>query len=208
MEIKDEHVEFAIVQRFSEMLREPHPPYEVSFIYALFVAILCWSTQRLRTEDKDRSPEARAAAKVWTDFEREPIGQAPWSIDIVDDTLSSGETGHSFASAKFRDHKADRLIKNLRDAAAHGDARKVEPYHVGTRGKPDRKLVGFMFKCEERDLQKNRRIVTWSGEITLHADDMARVASEVAKRFCSAMEETSSDSYLKEDAAKGVKEAA
>jgi hypothetical protein len=37
---------------------------------------------------------------------------------------------------------------------------------------------------------------------------MARIAGEVAKRFCSAMEETSRHSYLKEDATKGVKEAA
>jgi hypothetical protein len=211
MEINDEHVEFAIVQRFCEMLQEPHPRYEVSFIYALFVAILCWSTQRLRTDTKkDYSPEARAAAKVWADFEREPIFRAPWSIAIVDDTLSSGEklSGHSFASSDFHDHTADRLVKNLRDAAAHGDARKVEPYHTGTRGKPDRALVGFTFKCEEGYRQNRQWIVTWTGEITLRADDMARVAGEVAKRFCSAMEETSRYSYLKEDATKGVKEAA
>jgi hypothetical protein len=37
---------------------------------------------------------------------------------------------------------------------------------------------------------------------------MARIAGEVAKRFCSAMEESSRYSYLKEDAKKGAKEAA
>jgi hypothetical protein len=37
---------------------------------------------------------------------------------------------------------------------------------------------------------------------------MARIADEVAQRFCSAMEQTSRYSYLKEDATKGVKEAA
>jgi hypothetical protein len=173
MEIKDEHVEFAIVQRFSEMLRETHPRYEVSSIYALFVAILCWSTQRLRTDvQKENSPEARAVANVWADFAKEPISRAPWSITIVDGALSSGEIGHSFASADFHSHTADRLIKNLRDAAAHGDARKVEPYHIATRGKLDRTLVGFTFKCEEGYRQNRRWTVTWTGEITLRADDM------------------------------------
>jgi hypothetical protein len=209
MEINDEHVEFAIVQRLSEMLREPHPRYEVSSIYALSIAILCWSTQRLRTDTKkDNSPEARAAANVWADFAKEPISRDPWRIAIVDNTLFGDETGHSFASADFHGHTADRLIRNLRDAAAHGDARKVEPYHIGTRGKPDRTLVGFRFKCEEGFRQNRQWIVTWTGEITLRADDMARIAGEVAKRFCSAMEETSRYSCLNEDATKGVKEAA
>jgi hypothetical protein len=153
MEIKDEHVEFAIVQRFSEMLRERHPRYEVSSIYALFVAILCWSTQRLRTDTKrDLSPEARAAANVWADFAKESISRAPWSIAIVNDMPSSGEklSGHSFASADFHGHTADRLIKNLRDAAAHGDARKVEPYHTTIRGKPDRDLDGPNYSSRGR----------------------------------------------------------
>jgi hypothetical protein len=69
-------------------------------------------------------------------------------------------------------------------------------------------LVGFTFKCEEGYRQNRQWIVNWRGEITLRADDMARIACEVAKRFCSAMEETSRYSYLKEDATKGVKEAA
>jgi hypothetical protein len=162
------------------MLQEQHPRYEVSSVYALFTAILCWSTQRLRTDTKkENSPEARAAANVWADFAREPISLAPWSIDSTD----------------FRGRTADRLIKNLRDAVAHGDARKVEPYHTGTCSKLDRTLVGFTFKCED-------------GEITLLAVDMAKIAGEVARRFCSAMEEKSRDSCLKEDAEKGVKEAA
>lgn len=176
MEIRDEHIEFAIVQRFREMLQEPHPRYEVSSVYALFTAILCWSTQRLRTDTKkENSPEARAAASVWADFAREPISLAPWCID----------------SADFRGRTADRLIKNLRNAVAHGDARKDEPYHTGTRGKPDHTLVGFAFKCEE-------------GKIILLAGDMAKIAGEVARRFCSAMEEMSRDSCLKEYAEKGV----
>jgi hypothetical protein len=105
-------------------------------------------------------------------------------------------------------HTADRLIKNLRDAAAHGDARKVEPYHVGNSGKADRTLVGFTFKCEEGNRQNHQWVATWTGKITLRADDMARIADEIAKRFCWAMDETSRCSSLKEEATKGVKEAA
>lgn len=208
MEIREEHVEFAIVQRFREMLQEQHPRYEVSSAYALFTAILCWCTQRLRTDPKkENSPEARAAARVWADFAREPIALAPWGIAIADAVVSSSEnlSGRSFASSDFHRHTADRLIKNLRDAVAHGDARKVEPYHTGSRTKPHRTLVGFRFKCEERDRQGN---VTWTGEIVFLAVDLVRIAEEVARRFCTAMEEVSQYSYLREDAQAGVKEAA
>jgi hypothetical protein len=207
MEIRDEHVEFAIVERFREMLQEPHAGYEVSSIYALFAAILCWSTQRLRTNPgKDKSTEGLAAAKVWAELEREPISIAPWSIVISDGTApaAAGSPGRSFASSAFRSHTADRLIKNLRDAVAHGDARKVEPSHACADDGPERTLVGFTFKCEERD----RQGVTWTGEVTLHGEDMARIAGEVARRFCAAMEKASTDRYLKVDATKGVKEAA
>jgi hypothetical protein len=184
------------------MLQQRHPRYEVSSSYALFVAILCWSTQRLRTDTKkDNSPEACAAANVWAEFEGEPISCAPWSINIVDDTLSGGETGGSFASADFRDHTASRLIKNLRDAVAHGDARKVEPYHIAT--KTHRTLIGFTFKCEEGHRNKKREWITdWTGTITLHAGDMARIAGEVAQRFCWAMEKMSANSCRKKEATK------
>jgi hypothetical protein len=188
------------------MLQEPHPRYDVSFAYALFTAILCWSTQRLRTDPKkDNSPEARAAANVWEQFKREPIALPPWNITIADRVVSSIENppGHALASSAFHGRTADQLIRNLRDAVAHGDARKVEPYHTGSRSKPDRMLVGFRFKCEDRDQNS-----PWSGEITLLAADLVRIADEVARRFCAAMEKATKYSHLKEDAEKGVKEAA
>jgi hypothetical protein len=211
MEVRDEHVEFAIVQRFRDMLQEPHPRYEVSFAYALFTVILCWSTQRLRTDlKKDNSPEARAAARVWTEFEKEPISLAPWSIAVAEKPVlgNVSRSGRSLASSDFHGHTADRLLKNLRDAVAHGDARKVEPFHTGTRSKPDCTLVGFKFSCEEGYRQNRQWTVTWTGEITLLAVDLVRIADEVSRRFCEAMEEASKYNYLRADAQAGVKEAA
>lgn len=205
MEIRDEHVEFEIVRRFRAMLDEQHPKYEASSTYALFAAILCWCTQRLRTDiNKDRSIEARAAAAVWNRLRTEPITVEPWSIPVADDAVHYAKSisGRAFASSAFAEHTAERLIKNLRDAVAHGDARKVEPYHRPVRGRATTALVGFTFKCEER----NRTETTWSGDITLLAKDMRRIASELSDRFCAAMEQVSNAGRLKEDASAGITE--
>jgi len=50
------------------------------------------------------------------------------------------------------------------------------------------------------------KVITWSGEISLLAEDMHRIAGAVADRFCVAMERASKDTHLREDAAKGVAE--
>lgn len=205
MEIRNEHVEFAIVQRFREMLNEQHPKYEVTAVYALFTAILCWSTQRLRSDvTKENSKEAHAAAGVWNGLSAESISDDPWRILISEGPFPSNPVlfERSVASAKFGGHTVERLIKNLRDAVAHGDARKVEPHHRVSPGKTETKLVGFKFACEERSQER------WNGEIILLAADMVRIADELASRFCKAMEEVTNDSHLKDDATTSVKESA
>jgi hypothetical protein len=112
----------------------------------------------------------------------------PWNIRATSVGRITGEAGQRIMVPPphgFETHNAARLLKNLRDATAHGDARSVKPYNVGGR------LVGFRFTCEER----NRNEVSWSGEITLLKSDMHRIGEALAKLYCDA---------IRSDAARGV----
>lgn len=50
VEIRTEHVEWAVVDRLGQMLDEVPPPSEfnVTHSFALFSSILCWTLQHLR----------------------------------------------------------------------------------------------------------------------------------------------------------------
>ena len=201
MEISEDHVEYAVVHRLMTMLAEPRASYEVTETFAHFTAILCWTTQRMRSGSTDVSAAADAARTVWSALKKETISMAPWSITIA--TPKTTAIVHSYADVGFEGHTADRLVKNLRDAVAHGDARKIHPLHSPGKS-PHRKLTGFQFDCEERNGSK----VKWNGRIRLTAPDMRRIGIEIAHRFCKELQKSSGYSYLGEDSAEGVSEAA
>ena len=133
-------------------------------------------------------------------IEKRDICIAPWSITIA--TPKTTAIVHSYADVGFEGHTADRLVKNLRYAVAHG-ARKIHPLHSPGKS-PHRKLTGFQFDCEERNGSK----VKWNGRIRLTAPDMRRIGIEIAHRFCKELQKSSGYSYLGEDLAEGVSEAA
>lgn len=202
MEITEDHAEYAVVERFRDMLNGSREPYRVTSAYAFFTAILCWSAQRMRS-----TPEANATAcdiaanRLWQGLGGEVITDAPWGIRIAtSQATGNGDPPASFvavASAEFKDHTVDRFIKNLRDAVAHGDARNVRPINHGG------KLRGFEFCCSERRKSK----IVWSGKVVLLGNDMVRVADEIAARFCREMEASTKQSYLKVDS-RNIEEAA
>lgn len=195
MEITEEHVEYAVVDRLREMLNDAREPYKVTAAYAFFTAILCWSAQRMRTQLNGNDSAADIAAKqLWDGLEADAIINRPWNMRIEASKVSDIQYGRlrqsAVASVDFRDHTVARFIENLRNAVAHGDARNVRPFnHKG-------KLVGFEFHCVEK--KKNK--ITWSGKVVLLGSDMVRVADEIASRFCREMEAASKKSHLKADA--------
>jgi len=99
---------------------------------------------------------------------------------------------------------AERFLINLRDAAAHGDARNVKPFHVGKPNKIEQLLAGFTFHCQEKEKGK----IVWWGEITLLEDDMRRIGRHLAMTFCDALRREVDRSDFVEEAVTCVREAA
>jgi hypothetical protein len=164
-EIRKEHIEWAVVDRLSQMLKAPpHSKFNVTHTFALFSSILCWTLQHIRIKKEDiKSDGDKAAAAFCEELKNEPAAGETWLIPL--ESVAAGATVP--APQGFEGHTAFRFLKNLRDAMAHGDARKVEPFH--TKSKTDRALLGFLFKCEELDCKD------WTGQNRLagtgHATD-------------------------------------
>src|SRR5215475_12986726 len=159
-QITDAHVEWAVVGRLKRMLEEPPAvSFNVTHSYAVFTSILCWVMQRIRIRVSEiDSTLDEAAASLFQRLRREPITDQPWRIySGPDDRLAriGSISARVPAPINFAEHTAERFLTNLRDATAHGDARTVLPFHVEKAGREARQLVGFTFKCSERD-RKNR----------------------------------------------------
>ena len=65
MEIRSEHVEWAVVHRLSKLLDEKHEEFNVTSAYSSFVTILCWVIQRVRARDNS------SAQRLFEDFGKE-----------------------------------------------------------------------------------------------------------------------------------------
>ena len=191
VEIRTEHVEWAVVDRLGQMLDEVPPPSEfnVTHSFALFSSILCWTLQHLRIGEKDRRSDGdRVAAWLCEQLENEDISAEPWAIRMVERAIQGAKVP---APRNFGEHKALRFLKNLRDAMAHGDARIVVPFHTRSHG-VDRALLGFLFNCEEHKYIDRKRVVVWTGEIILLEQDMREIGLKLAKRYCDALREGTS----------------
>jgi len=204
VQIRTQHVEWAVVDRLSQMLKAPSPSeFNVTHTFALFSSILCWTLQHLRIGDEDiRSVGDRVAARLCGELENEDISAEPWGIRMVERAVQGERVA---APRNFDEHKALRFLKNLRDAMAHGDARIVAPFHTRSHG-AGRALLGFLFKCEEHKRKSDKRIVVWTGEIILLEQDMREIGLKLAKRYCDALREGMSISP--DDARRGVREVA
>lgn len=182
--IAREQAEWAVVDRLRQMLEDPQGAYLASQSYALFSSILCWVMQHVRIHrDYQFTDGDRAASALLAKLQDEPIHADPWNI-LSESTARIVEGGIPVPSPEgFENHNAARFLINLRDAMAHGDARKVQPYNHGET------LVGFSFNCSEL---KNRQ-VAWQGRIVLLRSDMRRIGGALASRYCEAIKST--DAY-------------
>lgn len=180
-EISREHVEWVFVDRLCQMLEAPpSDSYEVSETYALFTTILCWVMQHIRIpEDRIRNDEDNAARQLFKTLEDISITADPWNVPVVGRVeIDEGASPANGPARGFETHTVARLLKNLRDAVAHGDARTIEPINRNGR------LIGFRFKCAEK---QDRRTV-WRDHITLRQQDMRRIGVELARRYCDAVQ--------------------
>ena len=202
-EIKNEHVEWAIVDRLRQMLRDTNEfEFNVTRTYSLFASTLCWSLQRIRSSEAKTEIDNRAG-RLLVSLENESVAEAPWNMNL--DNQQRRINFHDLPirippPIRFDGHMAMRFLINLRDAAAHGDARNVTPFNFNRDSK--RVLAGFTFRCEERRVRQT----TWTGQITLLESDMKRIAISLADKFCDSLSGGSSN--FVEDVANNLLEAA
>lgn len=207
-EILDVHVEWAVVDRLRRMLEAPpHPEFNVTHTYALFTAILCWTTQRIRT--KEKSVVDQLASAVLKRLQLMKVEDPPWSI-MTDRTPPAQLHGVGLFP-KFRGLSADRFIVALRNATAHGDARSIKPFHSVSTVADRRSLTGFTFDCSETKKKNGKSVVIWSGSITLLERDLRRIGIGLAEFFCHSLQmaQKESDAHaFVHDATEGVTEKA
>lgn len=122
MEIGEDEIEWAVVERLRMMLQEStQAEYDVTQAYAYFTAIVCWVTQRIRT-DRTGPAHARAQA-MWRRLQQEKLSAFGTSAAAPGMTV------------------ADALVM-IRNGVAHADGTSVRPLHRRDRGRPPT-LTGY-----------------------------------------------------------------
>jgi hypothetical protein len=172
--IEERHVEWRVVDRMRELLEhQPKTEHDVTLSYSLFTTILCWTAQRLRDETRPLS--------LWDHLQQERAADQSWGVlDLKRDELKPG-------TSRLDELPGGAFLVGLRNATAHGDDRRVRPYHVGRDKSADRRLGGFVFDAEFYSLSKDHRgePPTWGKwRLTLSSVDMRRIGLALAERFC------------------------
>lgn len=204
MEIRNEHFDFAVVDRLRQMLVDRlHTPYEITLSYALFGTILCWLMQHIRN-DESSGPQDKmdeAAVRVAHSLRKEHASALPWKCDLLAEVVPYGKKGFELSASKSDfELSAFGLLKMIRDGIAHGDKRNVSPLHTkASDGK--RILRGFEIGLEWKKRSK-------FGKVRLYHEDMIRVGGRLAGEYCAALQAVADDSHLAEDAKMGIAEAA
>lgn len=175
-EISERHVEWATVSRMREMLPSVRRDFEVTQTYTLFTGILCWTIQRLRWR-QDTTEIATSMSDLRARLERIPFlefaprlrprpapARSPDDIPF-NDLFAFNQTG--------KHNDALSVLVSLRNAVAHGDARRVSPLNKGGR------LIGYRLECQS----ENR---DWRVPVSLNATGMSIIAGELARQYCEA----------------------
>lgn len=185
--ITADHAEWAVVDRMRQMMEEPQGDYLATQTYALFTTTLCWVMQHLRIpQGQQETAKDRAAAALLTALGEVPASSDPWLMPVAPVRRQEWVGNDQIsvpASTGFQDHSLKRLLINLRDASAHGDARNVEPFNSGLN------LVGFTFNCAEK------RNPEWRGRITLLRADMRRIGTTLATHYRDAIVKAGKELY-------------
>jgi hypothetical protein len=177
MQITDEHLEWATVDRLREMLAAVNEDYKVTKTYALFTAILCWVAQRIRAQGN--GPIDVRGRALYDEIARERAVDPPWGLtaegehpQLLDFNFTDRSEVQNVAEMPMTD-----LLVALRNAVAHGDARKILPInHNGW-------LVGQRFLVSATE---GRRLL-WTGRVDLRRAEMRRISATLAERFCAAL---------------------
>ena len=203
-EIRERHLDWAIMDRFRQMLRTEQAGLEVTHAFALLQSVLCWADQRIRRLD---NPERDANALKFRDWMRkQKIDEEPFSLTLTDRIVAPQGFGPIAipAAAKFAGMKAERFLRVMRNALGHGDSRRLRPVNIKRKRSPERQLIGIQFDCwEESDNGK-----TWEDSITLLGEDMRHIGLVIADHFCSCTEVAEDAEVVRKHVTEGLVPAA
>ena len=174
--ISERHIEWATVARMRDMLPSVRRDFEVTQTYTLFTGILCWTMQRIRWK-QDTTEIAQHMSSLRLRLEEIAFSEfvprlrprpapANSTIDIpYNDFSAFDQTG--------KHGNALSVLAALRNAVAHGDARRVSPLNRND------KLIGYRFDCQSEDQG-------WRVPVALDTLGMSTIADELARQFCDA----------------------
>ena len=187
VEIVERHMEWATVDRMRQMLDSTRRDFEITQTYTLFTSILCWTLQRIRWHDDDTELAGRMRAlreRLETqEFYRAFPRLRPPPMRVVDGETRplSVERHNGFGPllTEYPELRAMDVLVALRNAVAHGDARRVRPINRNGR------LQGYELHCMGRTVSLLDDI-EWSATVRLSRGDMASLARKLAEDFCDA----------------------
>ena len=182
--IDERHTEWATVDRMRDMLASVRRDYQVTQTYTLFASILCWTLQRIRSED-DGSEVVRSLRRLKSELEQERIADFSRSIrpagrpTPVRDDLRSSLLYNDLSGFGSNDAPSSSLgaLVAMRNAVAHGDARRIIPENNGPT------LRGYTLLCRP-DPKAERQ---WAVDLLLDARGMRAISDELAERFCASV---------------------
>jgi len=191
--IPEANVEWAMVNRLKAVLEAPEPTdFNVTRAFSAFCTILLWTKQRAWVGGNNPQlldPADLAANAVRRDLAAGSITDLPWSLSqIVPARMESldGRWREGMAvNEAFFARPADAFFRWVRDVIAHGDGRKIRPISkIGRDGKVA--YIGGVTLRSRADFleptQPQREL-----NLDLFKDDMVRLGSELADRFCVSM---------------------
>jgi hypothetical protein len=202
-EILNEHVEWAVVNRFKAMLDEPpKTKFNVTQSFALFSAILLWTKQRAWVPERRLTgPADHAARAVRAALQAKSIVEPPWLLSqnpLEAATVNEPGVRRGRVNADFKDMTAEAFTKWVRDALAHGDGRTIKPIHKHSTRDDRSLLAGFEIRASARG-DRERQLILY------HAD-MKRIGAILADTFCQAL--SGGDKYFEQEAGTKVIERA
>lgn len=181
MEIRDEHYEWAAIDRLGKMLKSPHSKFKTTHTYSTFTAILCWTTQRIRTcpirPGKDiyarvppeDDPNFKVFDAIQIALHNECIegffGKLPKATGNLNTLKLEDDEGNPISALAF--------LISLRNAVAHGDGRSVKAVN-----RP-KQLVGFEFS-----LSNPHGFPAWSSVTQLNRSAQVQIAGKMVDVFC------------------------
>jgi hypothetical protein len=173
----------------AQMLPADDAEFKLTQSFALFVGILCWCVQRIRSDLGPADPLQVAMCKLKENLTIEPFTRfvcLPERCISPNTEIALDECGDlvfNFIAIVDAGGPQDAFgtLVALRNSAAHGDARQIKPINS------NQVLVGFHISCSGRRANSSER---WEASVALDRHGLSAIARSIADRFCQQIDTT------------------